>query len=59
MVWSPLHNTAFGAILWKRTEEKKMTPEVAKILVDGLCRIVFIGGVALCIYAFIKGFFDR
>ena len=36
-----------------------MTPEVAKILVDGLCRIVFIGGVALCIYAFIKGFFDR
>ncbi len=43
----------------ERTEEKKMTPEVAKILVDGLCRIVFIGGIALCIYAFIKGFFDR
>jgi len=36
-----------------------MTPETAKILVDGLLRIVVAGGVILCIHAFIKGFFDQ
>lgn len=34
-----------------------MTPETAKILVDGLFGIVAIGGVMLCFYALIKGFF--
>lgn len=34
-----------------------MTPETAKILVDGLIVIVFIGGVMLCLYAALKGFF--
>lgn len=32
-----------------------MTPEVAKILMDGLFHIVALVGVSLCVYAFIKG----
>ena len=36
-----------------------MTPETAKILVDGLLKIVVAGGILLCLRAAINGFFDR
>jgi len=44
-------------LLWNEQVKKQMTPEVARILVDGLMIIVFIGGVMLCFYAALKGFF--
>jgi len=34
-----------------------MTPETAKILMDGLIKIVAIGGLSLVFYATFKGFF--